>query len=159
MKVRKMAIAVLVCSLLFGIPVIAKGAIDNDGQNEAGSSFAKLDFYNNILNVYMSVIGADDLYESAIQSSGLHSGKDEKWHRIDLQAGQKYYLNLKDTERQEGFVELYYMKNDGTEYKYITNRENDSVKDEWYFCFKAKDTGNYYVRIIQRNSTERGTVW
>lgn len=159
MKVRKMAIAVLVCSLLFGIPVIAKGGIDNGGQNEAGNSFGKLDLYNNILNVYMSVIGADDLYESVIQSACLHSGTDEMWHRINLQAGQKYYLNLKDTERQEGFVELYYMKNDGAGDKYIINGENDSVRDEWYICFRAKDTGKYYVRIIQREGAERGTVW
>ncbi len=156
MKVRKMAIAVFVCSLLFGIPVMAKGGIDNSRQNEAGNSFEKLDFYNNILNVYMSVIGANDLYESAIQSAGLHSGTDEMWHRINLQAGQKYYLNLKDTERKEGFVELYYMKNDGTGDKYIINGENDSVQNEWYICFRAKDTGKYYVRILQKKDMVLG---
>ena len=158
MKVRKMAVPVLVCSLLFSMPVIAKGVMDSGRQNEADSSLTKWDLYDNILNIYMSVIGADDLYESAIQSTHLHSGTDEKWHRINLQAGQKYYINLKDIERQDGFVELYYMKNDGTGDKYITTGENDSAKDEWYFCFKAKDTEKYYIRIIQRKETERGTV-
>lgn len=91
-----------------------------------------------------------DLYWLGMRSAGLHSEEDEDWYYVNLTAGEDYFVDIRNVGLRNWYIELYYIRSDGTGYYYTTNPEEEPVyekKPEKYFYFTAQDTGRYYIKI------------
>ena len=95
-----------------------------------------------------------DLFGLGMRHAGLHSETDEDWFSISLTAGEDYFVDLRNIGKSNWYIELYYIKPDGTGYYYSTDPTEMPVFEKWqekYFYFTAKDTGTYYIRIANGN--------
>lgn len=91
----------------------------------------------------------NELFTLGMRYAGLHSEEDEDWYSINLTAGEDYFVDIRNLG-SNWFIQLYYIKSDGTGYFYTTDSENMPVfidKTERYFYFTAEDTGTYYIRV------------
>lgn len=90
-----------------------------------------------------------ELFTLGMRYAGLHSEEDEDWYSVSLIAGEDYFVDIRNLG-SNWFIQLYYIKSDGTGYFYSTDSENMPVftnKSEKYFYFTAEDTGTYYIRV------------
>lgn len=79
---------------------------------------------------------------------------DEDWFYTNLTAGEDYFVDLRNIGKSNWYIELYYLRTDGTGYYYSTNPVEMPVFEKWqekYFYFTAQDTGKYYIRIASGN--------
>lgn len=110
--------------------------------------------YNSVSTITSSLSAPNDLYTLGMKSSNLHSPTDEDWYTVSLQAGTDYFVDLRNIGMRNCFIELYYLRADGTAYFYTTNPVLKPIyqnRAERYFYFTAEDTGTFYIRINNGN--------
>lgn len=99
----------------------------------------------------------NQLYTLGMKNAGLHSPTDEDWYNTNLVEGELYFVDLRNIGLLDWFIELYYIRPDGTGYYYTTDPAQDPIyldKPEKYFYFEAEDTGTYYIRVSSGDDWE-----
>lgn len=200
MKIKRLFSLVVVCSMLFCMPVMAAennlddGAMDEElitgtledvevdlsapievseevyevlvgnsiqpyvttpDNYEENNSPATAVAYNSVATLTNQVSSNNDLYRLGMKSAGLHSATDEDWYYITLDAGQTYFVDLRNIGCRDWYIELYYLTGDiETSYYYTTNpavRSEFQGAAEKYFYFTAQDSGTFFIRISSGN--------
>ena len=110
--------------------------------------------YSRVSTITSKITNTNQLYTLGMKNAGLHSATDEDWYTINLTAGEEYFVDLRNVGNTNWYIELYYIRSDGSAYFYTTNPEYYPVyekKPEKYFYFTAEDSGKYYIRITSGN--------
>lgn len=117
---------------------------------EPNDSFETAYPYNKVPMVNSEVTSNYDLFGLGMRYSNLHSEEDVDWFSINLTAGQRYFVDLRNVGKSNWYIELRYIRPDGSGYYYTTDpseKPKFEKKSEKYFYFTAKDTGTYYIKI------------
>lgn len=103
--------------------------------------------YNSVNTITTELSSQVDLYTLGMKNAGLHSATDEDWYTISLQSGTDYFVDLRNIGMRNWYIELYYLRADGTGYYYTTDDPVYENQPERYFYFTAEDSGTFYIRV------------
>lgn len=170
MKIRTILSLAIVCSMLGNVPAIAADAnTDNDSKTEIITSEREVHDpdsyepndtwetaypYNKVPTTCTAISSRSDLYRLGMKTGGLHSETDVDWYSINLTAGQKYFVDIRNVGLTDCYIELSYFASDGKRYYYTTNPAEKpafSKKPEKYLYITAPVTTTYYIKIDNGN--------
>lgn len=106
--------------------------------------------YANVAVVTSQLSARNDLYTLGMRTANLHSETDEDWYTTKLEAGETYFVDIRNVGLTNVFIEVYYVYPDKTATVYSTDPNYHSVftkKAEKYFYFEPEITGTYYIRV------------
>lgn len=121
---------------------------------EPNDNFLEAKPYSQVEDLTPKLTNTNQLWSLGMKHAGLHSETDEDWFSIDLEAGEEYFIDLRNIGRMNWYIELYYIQGDVENgfsgYKYTTDPNIYPAyqdKPEKYFYLVPEDSGTFYIRI------------
>lgn len=120
--------------------------------------------YSKIPTARTTISTKSDLFWLGMKEGNLHDENDVDYYSIDLTAGKRYFIDLRNVGTSNYYIELIHYNSDGTGYMYTTNpsrKPKFEKKPEKYLYITAEDTGKFYIKIANGGdwSTARGTYF
>ncbi len=95
-----------------------------------------------------------------MKSGTLNDPKEEHWYTVDLKAGTRYFVDIRNVGETNCYIEVYYNVNNQNQYFYTTNPEENDIYDlkpEKYLYMTAPVTGKYYIKIASSDNWEHSS--
>ena len=74
-----------------------------------------------------TITNKSDLFRLGMKSGTLNDPKEEHWYTVDLKAGTRYFVDIRNVGKTNCYIELSYILNGETKYFYTTNPERKEV--------------------------------
>lgn len=95
-------------------------------------------------------MAATDLYLLGMKSGELRTPEQEDWYTVNLTAGKRYFIDIRNMGVQDWIIEVRNYTADGGYYYWTTDKEKFNNSSERYMYIRPDTSGTHYIRIYSK---------